>query len=189
MHGLPRISRNLLVQRLVELERAGLLERRRREEGRGHEYFLTAAGRELGPVVDALGVWAYKWVSRELPPENLDPGLLMWFLRRRIRVENLPDERVVVRFAFHGAKARFWLVLERPDVDLCYRDPGFDVDLSVTADLETLTRVYLGHLSLPAALRSGAVEVTGRSVYRREFASWIGVSPFAESASRVAHAA
>jgi DNA-binding HxlR family transcriptional regulator len=189
MHGLPRISRNLLVQRLAEFERAGLIEIQPVATGRGHEYRLTEAGRELGPVVDALGRWAYKWVSRELRPENLDPGLLMWFLRRRVCTENLPEERVVVRFAFRGVKHRFWLVLERPEVDLCFTDPGFDVDLDVTADLETLTRVYLGHVPLAAALRAHAVEVVGPSVYRRRFPSWIGITPFAQAARRVAHAA
>jgi DNA-binding HxlR family transcriptional regulator len=36
--GLPRISRNLLVQRLTSLEAAGLVERRPRTSGRGYDY-------------------------------------------------------------------------------------------------------------------------------------------------------
>lgn len=189
MRGLPRISRNLLVQRLAEFERAGVIEIRPASRGRGHEYHLTGAGRELEPVVNALGTWAYKWVSRDLRPENLDPGLLMWFLRRRIRTDNLPDERVAVRFAFRGLKHRFWLLLERPEVDLCYTDPGFEIDLEVTADLEALTRVYLGRLALETALRTRAVELAGTAAYRRQFPSWIGITPFTEPTHRVAQAA
>jgi DNA-binding HxlR family transcriptional regulator len=52
-------SPRTLAQRLVELERAGLLEREVRD-GRPPraEYGLTAAGREVGAVVEALARWA-----------------------------------------------------------------------------------------------------------------------------------
>jgi hypothetical protein len=123
-------------------------------------------------------------VSRELTPENLDPGLLMWFLRRRVRVENLPPERVVVRFAFRDSRRRFWLVLDRPEVDLCYSDPGFGVDLEVNADLEAMTRVYLAHTPLASAMRDGLLQIGGPFRLRRAFPSWIGVTPFAEHAPR-----
>jgi DNA-binding HxlR family transcriptional regulator len=184
--GLPRISRNLLTQRLGSLERAGLIERRRRANGRGFDYYLTQAGEELRPVVIALGTWGYKWAATELRPDNLDPGLLMWFLRRRVRLENLPDQRVVVRFDFRAQGAAsfwleeqqsFWLILERPTVDLCLSDPGFEVDLTVHADIAEMTRVYLGHITLTQAMRDGSVEVFGRRELRNAFPKWIGIPP------------
>jgi hypothetical protein len=167
------------------LERAGLIERRPARGRHGHEYQLTKAGQELDAVVDALGTWAYKWVSRDLTPANLDPALLMYVIERRIRVENLPPRRVVVRFRFRGLPAHaYWLVLERPQVDLCFTDPGFGVDLSVDADVKALTQIYLGHLTVAAALRRGEVTLTGAPEYRRAFASWIGVSPYARDRLR-----
>jgi DNA-binding HxlR family transcriptional regulator len=193
--GLPRISRNLLTQRLVSLERTGLIKRRPRSNGHGFDYYLTEAGEELRPVVAALGTWGYRWAATELRPDNLDAGLLMWFLRRRVRVENLPERIVVIRFDFRAQGARsfwleeqqsFWLVLERPVVDLCVSDPGFEVDLTVSADLPELTRVYLGHISLGQAIRQGSVEVVGRRELRSGFREWIGVSPFARAKSSAA---
>lgn len=185
--GLPRISRNLLVQRLTFLEEAGVIARQRRPDGRGFDYYPTTAGEELRPVVQALGAWGYKWTAQKLRPQNLDPGLLMWFLRRRVRADSLPDEKVAVTFQFRGRGHRsswlhehqmFWLVLDKPDVDLCFTDPGLDVGLDVLADLEAMTRVYLGQLSLDEALRTGAVELTGRRDMRSGFRTWLGVSPF-----------
>jgi DNA-binding HxlR family transcriptional regulator len=190
--GLPRISRNLLTQRLASLEQAGLIKRRPRSNGHGHDYSLTPAGEELRPVVTALGTWGYKWAASELQPDNLDAGLLMWFLRRRVKVENLPEPRVVTRFDFHAQGARsfwlegqqsFWLILERPVVDLCLSDPGFEVDLTVNADVSELTRVYLGHISLIQAVREGSVELVGGGELRSGFHDWIGVSPFANAKS------
>jgi DNA-binding HxlR family transcriptional regulator len=193
--GLPRISRNLLTQRLASLERAGLIKRQRRSNGRGFDYYLTEAGEELRPVVVALGTWGYRWAATELRPDNLDAGLLMWFLRRRVRVENLPERGVVIRFDFRAqgeqsywleGQHSFWLILERPVVDLCVSDPGLEVDLTVSADLPELTRVYLGHISLKEAIRQGSVEVVGRRELRSGFRDWIGVSPFAQAKSSAA---
>jgi DNA-binding HxlR family transcriptional regulator len=187
--GLPRISRNLLVQRLAYLEEVGVIERRARRGGRGHDYYPTPAGEELRPIVFALGAWGYKWTAQELRPENQDPGLLMWFLRRRVNVDALPDEKVVARFEFRGEQSKrpawlaehqsFWLVLDKPEVELCLTDPGFDVGLVVRADLAAMIRVYLGHVRLTEALRSGAVEVTGRSDLVRGFRAWLGISHYA----------
>jgi DNA-binding HxlR family transcriptional regulator len=183
--GLPRISRSLLCDRLATLERVGIVERQPALTGHGHEYLLTKAGQELDAVVGALGTWAYKWVSRDLTPDNLDPALLMWVIERRIRVENLPPQRVVVHFRFRGLPAHaYWLVLERPQPDLCFTDPGFGVDLFVDAEVKALTQIYLAHLTVAAALRRGEITLSGALEYRRAFASWIGVTPYARDRLR-----
>jgi DNA-binding HxlR family transcriptional regulator len=187
-HGLPRISRNLLVQRLAALEEAGIIERRQRSDGRGYDYYPTVAGEELRPVIVALGTWGYKWTAQELRSENVDAGLLMWFLRRRVQTDRLPDEKFVARFDFWGQGKRsawleeeqsFWLVLEKPEVELCLTDPGFEVGLTVRAEVSALTRVYLGHISLFEALRTGSLELSGRRDLRSGFHDWLGISPFA----------
>jgi hypothetical protein len=164
------------------------VEWRARAHDRGFDYYPTQAGEELRPVVVALGTWGYKWTAQELRPENLDAGLLMWFLRRRVQTELLPDERVVVRFDFRGQGKRsawleeqqsFWLVLDKPEVELCLSDPGYGVDLIVQAELAAMIRVYLGHVSLTSALRSAEIEMTGRRDLRAGFCAWLGISPFA----------
>ena len=178
--GVPRISRNLLVQRLESLRRAGIVDRRAGENGRGHDYRLTDAGRELGAVVDALGTWGYRWASRDLTDEHLDPDFLMWALRRMVRVDALPERRVVVAFRFRRHRDRqFWLVLRRPEVDLCLFDPGFEVDVSLDAEVEALARVCLGHLGLLQAVKAGQIELHGAPHQRRALCGWLGVTRFA----------
>jgi len=109
----------------------------------------------------------------------------MWDIHRRIAVDRLPAERVVVRFDFRGVPAGYrgartlWLVLQRPDVDLCVRDPGFESDLIVAADLKAMTKVWLGDLSFSEALRSHAVVVNGPSKWARAFPGWLLLSGFA----------
>lgn len=178
--GVPRMSRNLLTQRLHSLQRSGIIEQLATESGHGHEYRLTVAGRELSTVIDALGTWGYRWASKDLSDKDLDPDFLMWSLRRMVRVDALPDERVVLSFRFRRHEDRtYWLVLRRPDVDLCLFDPGYDVTLEIEAAVEVLARVCLGHLPLLQAMHDGGVEVHGAPRHRNALPGWLGVTRFA----------
>jgi DNA-binding HxlR family transcriptional regulator len=47
--GVPTMSRSMLIKRLAELERAGLLRRTPKDSGHGHTYELTPAGADLAP--------------------------------------------------------------------------------------------------------------------------------------------
>lgn len=187
--GVPRISRNLLTQRLHSLQRSGIIEQLPVGGGHGHEYRLTTAGRELGAVIDALGIWGYRWASKDLEDKDLDPDFLMWTLRRMVRVDALPKERVVLLFRFRGhADRSYWLVLHRPEVDLCLFDPGHEVNLEIEAAVAVLARVCLGHLPLLVAMRDGGLEVHGAPHYRNALASWLGVTRFAGMAAAASDA-
>jgi DNA-binding HxlR family transcriptional regulator len=180
LRGMPTISPALLSLRLKSLEQDGILERREDGLSGTSEYVLTPAGRELGPVIEALGVWGRRW--RGGPEQGeLDPGLLMWELRRRIDIRAMPPARTVLRFELVDAprlQRRWWLVALRPKVELHRRDPRHEADLTVTADLRTLTAVWSGDLSLSHALASGQVRAQGRREIVRALPSWIGRSPF-----------
>ena len=75
--------------------------------------------------------------------------------------------------------ATSWLVASREDVDVCLKDPGFGVDLVVTADLGAFTRVWLGDVSFDQALRSRGVRVEGPRELVRAFPGWLLLSHFA----------
>ena len=114
--GVPKMSPTLLSQRLKELERAGIVTRRAIASETGvYEYRLTDAGRDIGPVVEAMGSWGQKWVESELSLRNLDPSLLMWDMRRNLNPEPLPRTRTVVQFLYSDlppTKSLWWLVVE-----------------------------------------------------------------------------
>ena len=62
--GVPKMSPTLLSQRLKDLEQSGIVERRPLQSEKGvFEYRLTEAGRDIGPVVEAMGFWGQKWVE------------------------------------------------------------------------------------------------------------------------------
>ncbi|MCA1828614.1 MAG: winged helix-turn-helix transcriptional regulator [Myxococcales bacterium] len=63
VQALDAVSERMLIQRLKELERAGVIQRRVLDERPvGVEYRLTNMGRGLGRVVDELERWADQWI-------------------------------------------------------------------------------------------------------------------------------
>jgi hypothetical protein len=161
------------------LERAEVIERRQSGGGRTRGYRLTPAGRDLAPVVRAVGEWGATWAFPDPQPGELAPDLLIAGMARESNPERFPPGRTVVQFDFREPRKRFWLVLEPEEISVCLEAPGFEVDLTVAADTGALYRVYFGRTSLRDALRAGGVTLTGASRLQKAFATWFAWSGFA----------
>ena len=78
--GVPRMSPALLSKRLKDLETAGIVSRSPVPgEPDLFEYRFTAAGRDLKPVIEAVGVWGQRWIETESSlaearPQSADVG-------------------------------------------------------------------------------------------------------------------
>lgn len=177
--GCPRMSSTLLVQRLRVLERAQVVERVAAPGGRGSRYYLTPSGAELADVVLHMGRWGARWL--DLAPEDYDASVVLWAWAKFVDVDRLPPSRVVVRFdVADDAHQRYWMLLQRPEPEVCYRNPGLDEDLVVTTDSVTLTDVHRGRVGLAEAARTGALTVAGPVDLARAFPTWGGLSPYAD---------
>jgi FAD/FMN-containing dehydrogenase/DNA-binding HxlR family transcriptional regulator len=173
--GAPGISRTLLSRRLQELERAGVVQIAPKPDGNGSTYQLTAAGRELWGVLQALGDWGVRWL--ELAPATASPDVVLWswstaFLQREL----LPDRRVLVRFEFPDQplpRRRLWLLVDHHDAELCHKHPGFDEDLVVVVkDSQALARWHLGLVEWGDALRAGDIGVIGPRQLAMALPTW-----------------
>ena len=181
---IPLISRPLLVRRLRDLEAAGVVRASAPQKGKPREYHLTDSGREFRAAIDALGAWGQRWTVR-VERDNLDSGLLMWNIRRRVALDKLPERRVVAHFEFRGVPAgrgmlkKSWLIMERSGCDVCLSDPGYDVDVWVDADLGSMAKVWLGDLSFEQAVRDKAIRLAGTPGLVRQFPAWLLLSKYA----------
>jgi DNA-binding HxlR family transcriptional regulator len=183
--GVPRMSPALLSQRLKDLEAAGILARISSASDRGaFEYQLTAAGRELRPIVEAFGIWGQRRIEADLSLQHLDVQLLMWDMHRNLNTTPMPARRSVVQFAYPklpAAQRLWWLIVEpKEGVDLCSVDPGFDVDLYVSVDLRTMTAIWMGLDTVRAAVASRRMMLTGSRQLAAAMQTWLGLSPFAK---------
>ena len=155
--GLPGMSRALLSKRLDQLERSGLVIH---QEGR---YVPTPACEELRPTLFGLAEWGARWAFGEPRPDELDPTVLMWWIRGGIDPTPFGSGRTVLHVRVPDARrSRYWFVVEPHDVSLCFTDPGYEVDVTLESPLGVLYQVWEGLIGLHAAVRDGLVTLSGR---------------------------
>ena len=172
--GLPTMSRSMLLKRLDELERAGVITSSPKPDGRGHLYRLTEAGADLGGVIDRLAEWGERWI--EVTTERSDPGFALWaWCQVQMDRSALPPGRVVVALVFpdeRPSNRRYWLLIEHGEAEACYSDPGGEADLVVEAGSLAFVDWHRGERSWRDVLRSGEVRLTGPTWLRRSFPTW-----------------
>src|SRR5437763_1278062 len=178
--GCPRISTTLLAQRLRSLERAGVIEQRSNPRAKGWLDYLTPAGQVLVEVVLQLGSWGARWW--ELAPQDYVPSVVLWAWKMHVALDRLPQPRIVIGFDLRDRpKEKFWLLLQKPEAELCVKHPGYDEDLVINTDSQTLTLVHLGRLPVTDAQRAGNWRVDGSPDLVRGLPTWGGFySTFAE---------
>jgi DNA-binding HxlR family transcriptional regulator len=183
--GVPTCSPALLSKRLKDLERAGVVVRSVTDDG--PVYSLTEAGLELFPLIQGLGVWGQRWARSDYGPDDLDPGLLLWDVRRFLTPGAFGERRVVIQMNFPSAPATrryFWVVVDTDEVDLCLTDPGFEVDVVLDAELRSLTQIWMGDARFVDALAEGRIVLTGPRELTRRIPDWFGQHPVLASVQR-----
>jgi DNA-binding HxlR family transcriptional regulator len=182
LRGLSRISPTLLSKRLKTLEEKGLLVRKRPAGQKNHEYYLTACGRELEPLIEHLAVWGMRWARGQLADSELDVEFLMRDLQRRLQTGRLPDGETVLCFTFGELEKHktWWMVACDGEVDLCTENPGKEVDLYINAGVRDLVEVWRGDLGLKKALREKRIRTHGNTHLARTMPDWLGICLYAD---------
>jgi DNA-binding HxlR family transcriptional regulator len=166
----PLISRTVLAERLKQLEQDGVVYIDAKPKGKGHLYRLTQAGEDFRPIVELMSVWGQRWAQGLIGPEDLDPKMLLWGMRRQICPAEVPAQGFVIRFDFRGipkssrSPRYWWLVLRTDDIEVCLKAPlSREVDIVIGADLGTFTKVWLGYCGLTDAIENGQISLHGSS--------------------------
>lgn len=155
--GLPRIPSNILAARLKELQEAGIL--RRAPRSRVVVYELTPYGRELEPVVLALGAWGFKAMGDVREEQVLTPDALTMTLRTAFRPEVAAD----LPATSYGARvgdAELLVRVEGAGLAVVRGDGPVDLAFTVGPGIH---RIISGALTPQRAIATGAVEVLSGS--------------------------
>jgi DNA-binding HxlR family transcriptional regulator len=155
--GLPGMSPNVLSQRLRELEDAGVVGRHELDPPASVVvYDLTDRGRELEPVLHALGRWgsaAPIESGNELSTDALLVALKTMFSARAAGGLDAAYQLIVDGDAYRVRVAN-------GEIDIC-RGRAEEPVASLATDRVTLRGLVFGNASLDAALSRGAVTATG----------------------------
>lgn len=183
--SMPRLSTALLSTRLAQLEKTQIIERHRIGEGNKFEYHLTKSGNALWPVLEQMGNWSQHWLRDTMTSlDNINPDLFFWDVRFAIissEVEVKNRRTVEIRLNHTVATKRlYWMVFDGCEIDVCKKDPGYEIDLWVTASVQDLVRVWMGHIKLSQAIDTGRISLHGSRKEVEEFGTWFKGSGFQE---------
>ncbi|MFG2682349.1 winged helix-turn-helix transcriptional regulator [Streptomyces sp. NPDC048392] len=168
---LPGVSTDVLASRLKDMERDGLTTRRRLPPpGAAYVYELTARGRGLLPVLEALAAWGAGELGERRPTDAVRAHWFALPLLRALREAGAGEGLVEVRLEegdFHlyaGAAGDVGDGPGRsPGEGPVYGDgpaPG-EPDARLVLDAVTCAALGRGETGLRDAVRDGSVEVTG----------------------------
>jgi DNA-binding HxlR family transcriptional regulator len=164
--AIPRISKTMLSERLNELIHVGAVLRVEGEHG--PEYRLTKAGKELAAIVESFGRWGQRWLSRSAADEDNDVEPVLVDMQRRVRVDILPKDPIVVRFEIE--RTRRFMLLKKTEVSICAKNLGFP-ELAIRSLLPPLVSWWRGDSSFFEAKRMG-LQISGPNALVRAFPDW-----------------
>jgi DNA-binding HxlR family transcriptional regulator len=147
--GLPGIATNVLSLRLRQLERDGVVARRLLPPpAPAQVYELTEHGRELVPIMLALGRWGAGTMGQRLPEQAIRGEWLALALTAFFDAEAAEGLSTTIALDLDGASFRLRVENGRLDVT-----PGVDgsADLVIATDTELLLQFLAGAPVLIAA--------------------------------------
>lgn len=151
--GLPRIPSNILAARLKELQAAGIL--RRAPRSRVIVYELTPFGRELEPVVLALGAWGIRALGEPREEQGITPASMTMDLRSAFRPEvaaTLPS----TSYAAHLGRAELRIRVDGATLEVDRGEGAVDLAFSTGPGIH---RLLSGDLLPDRAIATGVVSV------------------------------
>ncbi|MEU6811160.1 helix-turn-helix domain-containing protein [Streptomyces sp. NPDC046831] len=163
---LPGVSTDVLASRLKDMERDGVTTRRRLPPpGAAYVYELTSRGRQLLPVLQALGEWGQAALGERRPTDAVRAHWFALPLLRALRA--LRDEGAVAGEGIVEVsldEGRFSLRLGRGGEPVYTDGPApTEPDARLLLDSTACAALARGELSLPEAIRTGHALVTGDS--------------------------
>lgn len=179
--GIGSISPALLSKRLRELEERGLVERIGDPATGAVDYIRTQMAIDLEPALNALAMWAQRYIEAEIACE-VNLSSLAWKMRKYVVTEELPPRRVVIQFHFRDEGLEYdtyWLVaIPGEEVQICSSIPGYDVDLWVETSVQSLSAVILARSTVAREVETGRMFLSGDALLAKTMQRWLKSSSY-----------
>jgi hypothetical protein len=64
--------------------------------------------------------------------------------------------------------------LQRPEVDVCVKDPGYAVDITIQGDIAVFVAIFLGHVKWDERIGK-TISLVGERVIAQRLPVWFGL--------------
>ena len=92
---------------------------------------------------------------------------------------------VILQFEFTDLKKmkQWWLVVNENSVEVCEKNPGYDIDVYFTSTVRVMTDVWLGHRTYKDAIRADELAIIGDSALTKTVSKWLACKVFSQEAA------
>lgn len=168
VEGLPGIGTNVLASRLRDLDRFGIVRKRKLPPPAASTvYELTEYGLELEEVMHALARWGARSLGPPKPEDELYPE---WGVNALPALFNAEAARGLTEtYVFAVGPDTFTARIENGHLHACV-EAAEDADLRVETDMDTFFGLAAGGLAPSAAIATGRARIEGDpAVFERCF--------------------
>lgn len=179
--SLPGISPNVLTQRLEELEQASIVIRRKLPPPASvWVYDLTDWGRDLEPVIKAIGRWA---ASSPTLPQGLPMSVNSLILSFRTMFNAQAAQGLNARIELRLGDNRYQAAIARENMELVAGSVD-DPDAVIESEPDALAAVVYGGRKLADAVQSGDMKIKGDKALIKRFVTLFPLPQQAPSTSQ-----
>ena len=177
---MPNISPNLLRNRLRSLEDHGIIMRKKTATQGRYDYYLTAAGKALGPLLTEVGKWGMRFASSGMTEKGNTVYGLMRDLSGGLDIDELPSCDVTVQFNFtdNPESPKQYINVHNGQAQFCSQNLGFEIDVYITTTVKDMTKVWYGELAMSKAIEDEIMIVVGNVQFTRNIGKWLRISSF-----------
>jgi DNA-binding HxlR family transcriptional regulator len=159
--GIPHASPNVLAERLRELERHGVVRRRRLGPPSGARvYELTDWGMELEPVICQLGRWGGRSPSR---PEDAEMSADSVILAIRTMFDEDAAGGLSASYDLRFGEDQFSVRVVDGRLESAVRGEAPEPDVTIETDAKTFTALLTKAQRLDEAMAGGQLKLTGQA--------------------------
>ena len=177
---MPNISPSLLRNRLRTLEDHGIIMRRKTATQGRYDYYLTASGKALGPLLTEFGKWGMRFANSGMTDKANTVYGLMRDLGGALDVDELPGCDVVVQFDFadNPENPKQYINVHNGQAEVCSQNLGFEIDVYINTTVKVMTKVWYGELPMQQAIDEGEMKLLGNVELTRSVTRWLRISSF-----------
>ncbi|MEO6098037.1 MAG: winged helix-turn-helix transcriptional regulator [Fibrobacteria bacterium] len=171
LRGLDGLTTNLLAARLKDMEALGLIAKQAAAGfAGGTSYTLTEAGRELEPVLLALGQWGWRMLAKPSPGDRRNLAWGLFALKRRYRGVTSP---MTAELRAGGRVFQYHLTAGYADLR---EGPIWLPDLHLKAEPDAFLELFFRGGNLQALRAADRLSVSGTDAALQAFAAAFGLA-------------
>ena len=93
----------------------------------------------------------------------------------------MPSRQIVLQFTYPEQTPEDYWVIVRPNTanEICFLDPGYDVDLFIRTSLRSIAAVFFGRAKLSEELQADRIKLHGAKVLETSIHRWLNLSSYA----------